>query len=124
MPEVTVDWMLAQELEIVEDIPFQELCTSAAALLHALSMLVLTCWVEESVLPVMASQMPPKKPEMPSHADLAADEMLSHAVLAALFIPSHAVDRLVESVDAAVVTVVEMPVHAVEMPVLTPSYQV
>ena len=44
MPEVTVDWMLAQELEIVEDIPFQELCTSAAALLHALSMLVLTCW--------------------------------------------------------------------------------
>lgn len=80
MPEVTVDWMLVQELEIVVDIPFQELCTSAATLVHALSMLVLTCWVEESVLPVVASQMPPKKPEMPSHADLAAAEMLSHAV--------------------------------------------
>ena len=124
MPEVTVDWMLAQELEIVEDIPFQELCTSAAAVVHALSMLVLTCEVEESVLPVMASQMPPKKPEMPSHADLAAAEMLSQAVLAAIFIPSHAVDRLVESVDAAVVTVVEIPVHAVEIPVLTPSHAV
>lgn len=116
IPVVTEDWMLAQELEIVEAMPSQEVFTSDAALLHAVSMLVLTFAVEVFVLPVMASQMPPKNPEMPSHAVLAADEMLSHALLAALFIPSHAVDSDEARPVVAVDTVVEMFDHTVAMP--------
>ena len=60
--------------------------------------------VESLVLPVMASQIPPKNPEIPSHALEMPDLIPSHAVLAVDWMPSHAPDSPVATVSTAEVT--------------------
>ena len=62
IPVVMEERMLSQELEIVSDIPLHADSTPLAALAHAESMLVLTCWVDVSGSTIREPHARPKNP--------------------------------------------------------------